>query len=145
MDRNPLFGASHITAGWLTVGNQEFSGSSSPIETAQHIAVALLRSEQRLCEVAQQELDLSLGWDWPGSDASAGAGGDTFVPLRRCHCDCTSPPIIYAPMLYMRRAPTHGSGLATLQLVQHPGMYSRGKLKTRLSCRLRTYSGWSTG
>ncbi len=45
-------------------------------------------------EVAQQELVSSLGWDFPGPDATAGAGGDTFVPLRRCHCDYRSPPAI---------------------------------------------------
>ena len=54
-----------------------------PEQAARHDAIVLLRSEQRIFEVAQQELDSALSWDWPGPDASAGAGGDTLVPLQR--------------------------------------------------------------
>ena len=37
----------------------------------------LPRSEQRVFELAQQELDVALGWDWPGPDDPDGAAGDT--------------------------------------------------------------------
>ena len=48
-----------------------------------------LRSEQRMFEQAQQELDSALGWDWSGLDDRDGTGGNTLclqqASYRRVH------------------------------------------------------------